>query len=162
MRSLLPLSYVYRVAGNLKHSDVNRCNNFSYSRPTCWTFLITPRQSSSMKRTTTVFLPSSLQRVKQSRWEMVILVLALNALLLRLVASLVMNPLLQGKKERISNLEKHPWKYCYFVPGRRTFGKVCQYYCIVPHVITCSVVFVCSLKNLLWHKAMLKFGWVLC
>lgn len=24
------------------------------------------------------------------------------------------------------------------------------------------VVFVCSWKNLLWHKAMLKFGWALC
>ena len=85
----------------------------------------------------------------------------LNVLRLRIVLLLAMNPLLQGKKIRSSNLENiticlQEELVVDFVNSALVVVLLCYFsYCL-------PCVFVCSLKNLLWHKAMLKFGLVLC
>ena len=73
------VSHCYLVVINFKPSIViNQCDNVSYSRLTCWTFLITPRLLSFTKRTMIVFLLSYLQRVRKSRWEQFLLSLSLS------------------------------------------------------------------------------------
>ena len=115
------VSHCYLVVINFKPSIIiNQCDNVSYSRLTCWTFLITPRLLSFTKRTMIVFLLSYLQRVRKSRWEQFLLSLSLSKYHIYFSVCGLWFPF---TKQTVTIFKK-PKQYCYFVRG--TCGRLCQ------------------------------------